>query len=70
MLLLIHKKIKNKNSKVKDEVITDVNDNTECDTNEEKDNKDIIVTKGIGNNDEMNIRSTVSKDVSNHTEEN
>ena len=47
-----------------------MNDNTECDTNEEKDNKDIIVTKGIDINDEMNIRSTVSKDVSNHTEEN
>ena len=56
------KKIKNKNSKVKDEVITDINDNTECDTNEEKGNKDIIVTKGIDNNDEMNIRSTAFKD--------
>ena len=55
MLLLIHKKRKNKNSKVKYEVITDINDNTECDTNEEEGNKDIIVTKGIDNNDEMNI---------------
>ena len=52
----------NKNSKVKDEVITDKNDNTECGTNEEKDNKDIIETKDIDNNDKMNIISTVSKD--------
>ena len=52
----------NEKSKVEDEVIIDVNDNIECDTNEKKDNKDMIITKGIDNNDEMNIRSTVSKE--------
>ena len=39
-----------------------MNDNTECDTNEENDNKDMIVTKGVDNNDEINIKSTVFKD--------
>ena len=39
-----------------------MNDNTDCDTNEKKDNKDIIVTKGVDKNNEMNIRSTVIKD--------
>ena len=40
----------------------DVNNNTEYDTNKEKNNNSVVETKDIDNNDEMNIKSTVSKD--------